>query len=132
MTHTHPRAPQILVVEDDRFVRDMILDVLTEAGFAVCHVAGGGEAMVSLALRPDIDVVVTDIDMPGTLDGIELAGRIHQCWPGVGVVLVSGGSRVTRPIPPRAKFLAKPFSAAALLRSIRGFIGEGEPLRVAS
>lgn len=131
MTQGLSRTPHILVVEDDPFVRDMVLDVLTEAGFSTCEAMAGEEALRRLVLQPDIDVVVTDVDMPGKLDGVELARRIRQSWPGVGVVLISGGSRIMRPIPPQAKFLAKPFSAAALLRSISTFV-EGSLLPAAS
>jgi len=115
------RVSRILVVEDEPLVRDMIVDVLLEAGFDT-HEAGCAEqALRGLAQQP-IDAVITDIDMPGELDGIDLARRINELWPGIGVIVTSGGSRPAASLPRMARFLAKPFTAGRLLHAITELI----------
>jgi two-component system, response regulator PdtaR len=115
------RISSILVVEDDPLVRDMIVDVLLEAGFGVHEAGCVEEALRGLAQHP-IDAVITDIDMPGELDGIDLARRINEFWPGIDVIVTSGGSRPAASLPRFARFLAKPFTAGRLLHAITGLI----------
>ncbi|MFZ0558537.1 MAG: response regulator [Methylovirgula sp.] len=115
------RPTAVLVVEDDPLVRDVIVEMLKEAGFAVSAAAGAEEALRVLD-KKRIDAVVTDIDMPGELDGVGLAQCIGQRKPEVGVILISGGP--PRTLPPGTLFLAKPFTARCLLQSVTGLIGE--------
>jgi CheY-like chemotaxis protein len=109
------RPTTVLVVEDDPFVRDMMVDVLIEAGFEVSEAGCAAEALQVFAAHR-IDAIVTDVDMPGELDGIGLAHRIRELNREVGVIVTSG--RAARPLPPAACFLAKPFSARHLLQVV--------------
>jgi len=110
----------ILVVEDEPLVLDCVADMLGQSGFAVIGAASGEEAL-ALALRTDgICAVVSDVAMPGAIDGFELARRLRRDHPRVGVVLVSG---VRQPedgaLPPGVRFISKPVRAVTLLRLVR-------------
>ncbi len=109
------RRANILVVEDDPLVREMIVDILLDAGLEPLEAGCAAEGLRALAHHP-IDAVITDIDMPGELDGIELARRIGELWPEIGVIVISGGCGMPAPSP--ARFLAKPFTPARLLKSV--------------
>jgi DNA-binding NtrC family response regulator len=116
------RRANVLIVEDDTLVRDMIVDILLDAGFGTLQAGCANEGLRALTEHP-IDAVITDIDMPGELDGMGLARRIGELWPKIGVIIMSG--RPAGPLPPPdTQFLAKPFTAERLLRSVADLIGE--------
>ncbi len=115
------RSAAILVVEDDLLVRDTIVEILKEAGFTAYEAADAEEALRALAKR-HIDMVVSDVDMPGDLDGVALAWRIGELKPEVGVILASG--RQGHALPPGTRFLAKPFTGARLLHAVTALIDE--------
>ncbi len=116
------RRPNVLVVEDDTLVRDIIVDILRDAGFGALQAGCANEGLRALAEHP-VDAVITDVDMPGELDGIGLALRIGELWPKIGVIIMSGRPAVPLP-PPDTQFLAKPFTAERLLRSVVDLIEE--------
>jgi two-component system, response regulator PdtaR len=72
----------VLVVEDQTLVRMFMADFLDEAGFKVFEAVGADEALTVLEARPDVQAVVTDIEMPGSMNGIELTHVIRDRWPG--------------------------------------------------
>ncbi len=118
---------RILVVEDDLLLRDMIVDILDEAGFATSGACCAGEALELLRDQQDsteeIAAVVTDVDMPGELDGIGLAARVNENWPRIGVVITSGAHRgAALVLRPPALFLAKPFRADRLIAAVRSVL----------
>jgi CheY-like chemotaxis protein len=79
----------VLAVEDEPLVRMFIADFLDEAGFKVIEAVNADEATTILQARPDIQVVLTDIGMPGSMGGLELTKLIQERWPGIGVVMTS-------------------------------------------
>ena len=100
----------ILVVEDQTLVRMFMTDFLDEAGFKVFEAVSADEALTVLEARPDVQAVVTDIEMPGSMNGIELAHMIRHRWPGVGVIVTSGRQRPgLEDLPDGVPFLAKPY-----------------------
>lgn len=115
------RRANVLVVEDDTLVRDMIVDILRDAGFGALEAGCASEGLRVLAEHP-VDAVITDVDLPGELDGMGLAQRIGEFWPKIGVIIMSG--RLAGPLPPQTQFLAKPFAAERLLRSVADLIDE--------
>ncbi len=119
----------ILVVDDEPFVRMLGANVLEGAGFAVVEAASADEALLVLAERSDVCVVFTDVEMPGSLDGLDLAWRIHESWPEIGVVLTSGRHRMEpRSMPREDVFVPKPYAPSFLLRQIETVMaraGEG-------
>jgi CheY-like chemotaxis protein len=81
----------ILVVEDEALVRMMLVDVLDDAGFKVMEAAHADEALHILAAAPDVQVVVTDVEMPrGSINGFELARRVREDRQDIGVLIASG------------------------------------------
>ena len=122
----HVRA-LILLVEDETLVRMMLADVLDDAGFKVMEAAHADEALRVLALNPDIQVVVTDVEMPlGSINGFDLARRVREDRQDTGVVIASG--RVApQPgdLPQGTYFLGKPICAETLVELIRTLVREG-------
>ncbi len=114
----------VLIVEDEWSVREMLADVLDEAGFVTRAAICATEAWRRLPQEPDIDVVITDIEMPGPLDGMDLARLLAAQRPEIGVLIVSGGR--PRLLPPGALFLAKPFTPAEVLRAL-GELAQAAP-----
>ncbi len=113
-------------------MRMMGAGALEDAGFGVIEACNADEALRVLAARPDVRVVFTDVDMPGSLDGLALARRVHDGWPRIGVVVTSGRSCVGEELTPNGdQFVAKPYAVQALVRRIeeamqRGWIESDE------
>ena len=108
----------VLIVEDEPFVRLMGADLLAEAGFEVLEARNACEALRILEATPEVRVVFSDVEMPGSLDGLGLAHHIRQRWPGIGIVLTSGHRIRAETIPREGRFLAKPYDGQALVRHI--------------
>jgi CheY-like chemotaxis protein len=103
----------ILVVEDDPLLRMAAVDFVEEAGFEVVEAANADEAVAILENRTDIRVVFTDIDMPGSMNGLKLAAAVRDRWPPIDIVIVSGHVRPTEAdLPPRSLFFSKPYDEA--------------------
>jgi len=103
-------------------VRLLGADLLEEAGFDVLQARDGDEALRLLDAHPEVGVVFTDIEMPGSVDGLRLARLVCECWPQMGVILTSGQRLHADSIPREGSFLAKPYSGKALVRKIEEII----------
>lgn len=113
-------APTILVVEDDALVRMHGIDILEEAGFAVLEAADADEALSILDALTAVDLLFSDVDMPGSMNGLDLARVVHERWPCVRLVLTSGHHRLDENhLPAEGKFIPKPWAQAALVQQIR-------------
>lgn len=110
----------VLVVEDQILVRIFAADFLEEAGFKVFEAANADEALTVLEARPDIQAMITDVEMPGSMDGFELARVTHARWPGVRVIVTSGRIEPgSEDLPESIPFLAKPYLPATVINLIR-------------
>jgi two-component system, response regulator PdtaR len=110
------RKSAILVVEDEPLIRLWVADVLEENGFSVMAAENADAALRVLECRPDVKLVFTDVQMPGSVNGLELAREVHVRWPHVLLVLTSGRERPMRAeIPDGGRFVTKPYSAEELL-----------------
>ena len=89
-------ASLVLIVEDDYLVRQNAVFLLEEAGFDTLEAACADEAIALLEARQDIRIVFTDINMPGSMDGLALAQAVRRRWPPVELVLTSGYARSRR------------------------------------
>ena len=117
-------GPVILVVEDDYLQRLDAVAVIEDAGFDVVEAGSADEAIEILQACKDIRIVFTDIEMPGSMDGLKLAHAIRDRWPPIELILTSGKHRLEAGhLPERGKFLSKPYDQNALVASIRMFIG---------
>ena len=120
MNSVDARKPAaILVVEDEPLVGIYLTAVLGQSGFDVI-VATNGEEALALAKREDVCAVVSDVAMPGPINGFELARRLNSSSPQTGVILVSGVMKPTdHPLPRGVRFVTKPVKASTLLRLVR-------------
>ena len=112
-----PQAPLVLVVEDEPLVRELAGIAISEAGFEVLEASNAEQALNILGSRSDVGVLCTDVDMPGALDGLELAALVHQRWPAIRLVVTSGRP-LRAPVPDAGKFLSKPYSLDVLARTV--------------
>ena len=112
-------AVVVLVVEDEALLRMYVADLLHDAGFDVVEAGNANDALEAMELRGDISVLFTDIQMPGPLDGVELARKVHEQWPNVLLLITSGDRRLSKAeIPDHGHFLAKPYAAQELVKKI--------------
>jgi len=110
----------VLVVEDDAIVRMLAADMVEEAGFAALEAENADEAVRVLESRPDIRIVFSDIDMPGSMDGLRLAVAVRGRWPPIEVVLTSGHRAVSvGDLPDRCVFIPKPYEPKRLVATLR-------------
>jgi CheY-like chemotaxis protein len=114
----------VLVVEDEPLLRMMATDLIEEAGFTVVAAASADEAVHILETRLDIRIVFSDIDMPGSMDGLKLAAAIRDRWPPIEIILTSGAvNKAGAGLPDRAVFFPKPYSHTLLIDTLNGFAG---------
>jgi DNA-binding response OmpR family regulator len=114
---------RVLLVEDEFMVREMAADTLKDEGFEVIEAATGDEA-ARLLVDPDaIDVVFTDVRMPGKMDGIDVAVHARELHPGIAVLVVSGFApqlwERLEGLDPPAAFLSKPYRTQDVVSNIR-------------
>jgi CheY-like chemotaxis protein len=121
--------PVVLLVEDEPLVRLTQVDILREAGFWVLEAADADEAFEMLRQRQDVSVVLTDVDMPGSLDGFEFARLVAQGWPEVGVMVISGKTLPDEgDLPPSAVFIAKPVYPDILVQQLNNLMTRSNPV----
>lgn len=113
-------AGKVLVVEDESLQRVWLGEVLEEAGFEVLSAVSGDIALEMLAEAHDsVCAVVTDVQMPGSTDGIDLVRAVRERWPKIGVVVLSGFSQASSQFPDHTRLLHKPVNEGLLLALVR-------------
>ncbi|MBO1906148.1 response regulator [Microvirga sp. 3-52] len=121
--HTSPLRPVVLLVEDEPFVRMATADALEDAGFEVIETANAHAAQEALLRRTDIRVLFTDVRMPGSMNGLELASLVRSRWPHISVVITSGHLEPDDGMLPReVVFIAKPYGEQVPARAIRALL----------
>lgn len=114
------RKQTVLVVDDEPLIRMYAVDVLEDEGIRTLEAGDATQALAMLEAHPEITVLFTDINMPGPLDGLELARRVHERRADVQLILTSGKVRPRQAdLPNDGHFLEKPYEAAALTGLIR-------------
>ncbi|WP_312550502.1 response regulator, partial [Massilia sp.] len=108
----------VLFVEDDALVREAVVEGLRAAGFTVRVAVNGEEARALLERGAAVDIVFSDIVMPGSISGIDLAALVRERWPALPVVLATGYTERRVSIPD-VKILAKPYD----LEQVIGLLG---------
>jgi CheY-like chemotaxis protein len=110
----------ILIVEDDFLIRMHAAEMIADAGFDVVEAASADDAILILEDRLDITVVFTDIQMPGSMDGLKLAAAVRGRWPPIKIVATSGLVDVRQDeLPEGGRFLPKPYSSDQVVRALR-------------
>jgi two-component sensor histidine kinase/FixJ family two-component response regulator len=118
--------PIVLVVEDDMVLRMRAVDVVEDAGFTPLEAVNADEAIAILESRPDISLLYTDVQMPGSMDGLKLAHAVHGRWPHIKIILVSGQVAITDDEKPRnSRFFGKPISMKQIVSELHEMIGAG-------
>ena len=114
---------RILVVEDEVLIRLMIADILMRAGFQVVQAASADEALKVLHSSVDVSLVLTDIRMPGSANGLELARRIRADWPALKIVIVSSEDMEKAADLPADAFIGKPFHPTDVVGTVKQLLG---------
>jgi CheY-like chemotaxis protein len=120
MTHASANKPVVLVVEDETLIRLDIVDQIEAAGFEVLQASNADEAIAILEHDSRISVVFTDVDMPGSMDGIKLAHAVRGRWPPIKIVVASGHFKVRdEDMPDGGIFFDKPYNTSDVVRTLQ-------------
>ena len=120
------KVPNVLIVEDEMVLRMRAVDIVEDAGFRPVEAVNADQAIAILESRSDISLLFTDIQMPGSMDGLKLAHAVHDRWPLIKIILVSGQvtpSDAERPADSR--FFGKPLSVARMITELQAMVGCG-------
>jgi two-component system, response regulator PdtaR len=114
--------PHVLVVEDEFFCRLHAINLVEAAGYKAIEASNADEAIAILESRKDIRIVFTDIDMPGSMDGLKLARAVRDRWPPIELILTSGHFDVPEDkIPERGLFFSKPYGDREIVFALQKF-----------
>jgi CheY-like chemotaxis protein len=120
------RQTRILVVEHEALLRAVTVEFLRLSGYLVIEVASGGEAVAALASGNLVDVVFSDVCLPGAINGLVLVRWLHQQHPGLPIILATGYGNSVRQTAVQhvgdGMFLSKPYSQNELVRRIRSVL----------
>jgi CheY-like chemotaxis protein len=117
------RRPVVLIVEDELLLRMDAADAIADAGFEVIEAGNADEAIEVLESRADISVVFTDIQMPGSMDGLKLARAVRGRWPPIKIITTSGRIHLdATDLPDGGRFLPKPYSPSQVTGVLRELI----------
>jgi CheY-like chemotaxis protein len=114
----------VLIVEDEMMLRMGAVDMVEDAGYTPVEAVDADGAVAVLESRSDIALMVTDIQMPGSMDGLGLAHAVHRRWPSIKIIVVSG--RLKQPgidLPADSRFFGKPLEAGEMIAQMRSMIG---------
>lgn len=108
------------MVEDEWIVRLYACDLLEQAGFKVLEAGDADEALQTLEAHPDVRGLFTDVNMPGSMDGLALARHVHEHRPDIATLVVSGRGRPSPDeLPATAAFIEKPYEAGDMVSRLR-------------
>jgi CheY-like chemotaxis protein len=114
----------VLVVEDEMLLRMRAVDMVEDAGYTSVEAVDADQAVAILESRSDIALMFTDIQMPGSMDGLTLAHSVHQRWPPIKIILVSGQLKLAEiDLPADSRFFAKPLEAKEMIAQLQNMIG---------
>jgi two-component system, response regulator PdtaR len=117
-------SPVILIVEDELLIRMDSAEAIENAGFEVIQADNADDAIAILEARTEIRVVFTDIQMPGSMDGLKLARIVRDRWPPIKIVATSGFVRVEDDdLPAGSVFLPKPYRGAEVVATLKELTG---------
>ena len=121
--------PVVLVVEDSPMIRMGAVDLVLSAGYEALEASNADEAIRILESRDDIDLVFTDVQMPGTMDGIKLSHYIRNRWPPVKLIVASGAAILEESsLPFGSRFFSKPYDDHAITDAMARLLSSDAPL----
>ena len=113
----------ILIVEDSGLIRLDAVETAEREGFLVFEAGNADDAIAILEAHPEIRLVFTDIEMPGSMDGLKLAHYVSQRWPPIRLILVSGTTpRDRAALPEGGLFFAKPYRQTEIATAMRSLL----------
>lgn len=117
----------VLVVEDSAMIRISAIELVQSAGYEALEAADADEAIRALESRDDIDLVFTDVQMPGTMDGIRLSHYIRDRWPPVKLIVASGNAIVEESnLPHGSRFFSKPYDDGSIVDAMARLLASDE------
>jgi two-component sensor histidine kinase len=126
MSINSTEVPNVLVVEDEMILRMRAVDIVEDAGFRSVQAVNADEAISILESRSDISLLFTDIQMPGSIDGLKLAHAVHDRWPSIKIILVSGEVKPSDAERPQdSRFFGKPLGVQQMIAELQGMVGLG-------
>jgi CheY-like chemotaxis protein len=115
----------VLIVEDEMMLRMCAIDIVEDAGYTPIEARDADEAVTILESRSDIALMCTDIQMPGSMDGLELAHTVRARWPLIKIIVVSGQlNPLSIDLPLRSRFFGKPLETGKMIAQMRSMIGQ--------
>jgi len=119
-------STKVLVVEDEMVLRMRAVDIVEDAGFTAVQAVNADEALSILESRSDISLLFSDIQMPGSMDGLKLAHAVHHRWPSIKIILVSGQVIVSdADTPADSRFFGKPLEVKRMIAELQAMVGAG-------
>jgi two-component sensor histidine kinase/CheY-like chemotaxis protein len=116
----------VLVVEDEMLLRMRAVDMVEDAGFTPVEAINADDALAILESRSDIELLFTDIQMPGSMDGLKLAYAVNERWPSIKIILVSGQLKLTdNDKPAHSRFFGKPLAVKQMIAEMQDMMGKG-------
>jgi CheY-like chemotaxis protein len=116
----------VLVVEDDALIRMALVDAMADEGFDILDVSNALEAVAVLGQDRQVDAMVTDVDMPGPLNGLHLATMAARVFPAMLTAVSSGRHDVAAQLPDGTLFFSKPYSGSIIARRMRDLLVDHE------
>lgn len=117
---TDAEKPVVLVVDDEPIIRMYAALLVEEAGYLAVEAATADEALAILEQRDDVRILFTDVEMPGSLNGLQLVEVVREKWPPIGLMVTSGHVRVDpQKLPERARFFRKPYTESEIIRTLK-------------
>ena len=114
----------ILIVEHDKYLKLLTVDIMEDAGFVALQASDADEALAILESRPDIALLLTSVIMPGSMDGLALAHTVCKRWPAIKTIIASGQVRlIGSELTAGSRFFLKPYHAQSMISEIRSLIG---------
>src|SRR5882757_7621599 len=121
-----PVLRAVLVVEDEMMLRMRAVDMVEDAGFTPVEAVNADDALAILESRSDIELLFTDIQIPGSMDGLKLAYAVHARWPLIKIILVSGQLKLTdNDKPADSRFFGKPLGVEQMIAVMQDMMGNG-------
>jgi len=118
--------PVVLVVEDEILIRMDVVEQLGAKGYILIEACNAREALDAIGAAERVDLLFTDVDMPGDLDGIMLAREVARSWPKICIIVTSGKSPIAAErLPPHCRFYAKPYETDAIHAAMREMLSLG-------
>jgi CheY-like chemotaxis protein len=117
-----PKKPIVLVVEDEPLILMNAMEIVEDGGFEAIGAANADQAIRILESRDDISLVFTDVNMPGSMDGLKLARSVRGRWPPIRIIVTSAFRLAEEGVPEGGKFFKKPYAPAQITEAIRELI----------